>query len=72
MDTTMEESPMNRLTFFPLLLALTLLSPLSAFSENSTTAGGYTVHYNAFTTSTLTPEVAKAYDRPVSTSRRCS
>ena len=53
---------MNRLTFFALLLALTLLSPLSVLAENSTTAGGYTVHYNAFTTSTLTPEVAKAYD----------
>ena len=53
---------MNRLKFSPLLLALTLLSPLSVFAENSTTAGGYTVHYNAFTTSTLTPEVAKAYD----------
>jgi len=44
-----------------LLLASTLLAPLSAPAENSTSAGGYTIHHNAFTTSTLTPEVAKAY-----------
>lgn len=49
----------NRYT--PVLLALVLLAPLCALAENSTTAGGYTVHHNAFTTSTLTPEVAKAY-----------
>jgi len=43
------------------LLAIALLTPLLAVAENSTTAGGYTVHYNAFTTATLTPEIAKAY-----------
>jgi len=52
---------MKPLRIFPVLLAFVLLAPLSASAENSTSAGGLTVHYNAFTTSTLTPEVAKAY-----------
>jgi len=52
---------MNRHQYFILLLGLFLLAPLSALAENSTTVGGFTVHYNAFTTATLTPEVAKAY-----------
>jgi hypothetical protein len=47
--------------FFP-IFAFTLLVSVSALAENSTTAGGFTIHYNAFTTSTLTPEVAKVYD----------
>lgn len=52
---------MKRLQLPALLLVVALAAPLYALAENSTTAGGYTVHYNAFTTSTLTPEVAKAY-----------
>lgn len=52
---------MKRSQFCALLLASAVLPPLSALSENSTTAGGFTIHHNAFTTSTLTPEVAKAY-----------
>ena len=52
---------MKRRNFCALLLASALLTPLSALAENSTTAGGFTIHYNAFPTSTLTPEVAKAY-----------
>ena len=52
---------MKRRQLLVLLLASALLAPLSALAENSTSAGGYTIHYNAFTTSTLTPEVAKAY-----------
>ncbi len=52
---------MQRLRYLPLLLAAILSAPFSAIAENSTTAGGFTVHYNAFTTSTLTPEVTKAY-----------
>jgi len=44
-----------------LLLTLVLMAPLSVLADNSTTAGGYTIHHNAFTTSTLTPEVANAY-----------
>ena len=52
---------MKRREFCALFLASALLPPLSALAENSTTAGGFTIHHNAFTTSTLTPEVAKAY-----------
>lgn len=52
---------MKRRQFCALLLASALLTPLSALAENSTTAGGFTIHHNAFPTSTLTPEVAKAY-----------
>lgn len=44
-----------------LFLVSTLLAPLCAQAENSTTASGFTIHHNAFPTSTLTPEVAKAY-----------
>jgi len=51
----------KRLQYIPLLLALMLSIPFSAVAKNSATVGDFTVHYNAFTTSTLTPEVAKAY-----------
>ena len=52
---------MKRLQSVPLLLAVMLSAPFSVLAENSTTVGSFTIHYNAFTTSTLTPEVAKAY-----------
>lgn len=52
---------MKRLHYIPLLLALMLSAPFSVVAENSTTVGDFTVHYNAFTASTLTPGVAKAY-----------
>jgi hypothetical protein len=44
-----------------LVLAAILTAPLGVAAENSTSMGGYTVHHNAFPSSTLTPEVAKAY-----------
>jgi hypothetical protein len=41
---------------------ISLLAPFGAASaEQSSSYGEYTVHYNAFTTDTLQPEVAKAY-----------
>jgi len=52
---------MNRRNFCSLLCAAALLSPFVVLAENSTSVGGYTVHHNAFTTDTLTQEVAKAY-----------
>jgi hypothetical protein len=61
MNMTMETPRMKPFRIFPVLLAFVLFAPLSALAENSTSAGGFTVHYNAFTTSTLTPEVAKVY-----------
>ncbi|MCB2263806.1 MAG: DUF4426 domain-containing protein [Candidatus Thiosymbion ectosymbiont of Robbea hypermnestra] len=52
---------MQRLCYLLLLLVCALWAPLSAVAENSTSAGGFTVHYNALSTATLTPEVARAY-----------
>jgi hypothetical protein len=43
-----------------LLLFTAVVSPVSA--EQSRTFGAYTVHYNAFTTNTLSPEMAKIYN----------
>lgn len=42
------------------LLALAL--PVAAMAENSTLVGGYTIHHNAMTTDTLTPQIAQMYD----------
>lgn len=45
------------------LLSLVLLSlPLNLKAEQSKDFGDYTIHYNAFTTDILTPEIARAYD----------
>ena len=52
---------MKRCQFCTLFLAGALLAPLSVSAENSTSADGYTIHHNAFSTASLTPEVAKAY-----------
>jgi len=52
---------MRCLCYLSLLLACALGAPFSAVAENSTNAGGFTVHYNALSTANLTPGVAKAY-----------
>lgn len=44
-----------------LVLTATLLVPVGATAQNSTSVSGYTIHHNAFTTDTLVPEVAKNY-----------
>jgi len=44
-----------------ILLILLGALPSSAFAENSLDFGDYTVHFNAFRSDTLTPEIAKAY-----------
>lgn len=43
-----------------LVLLVSLLST-NAFAENAKAFGNYVVHYNAFRSDTLTPEIAKAY-----------
>lgn len=48
---------------------LTTLVTLSVFAEQSETFGNYTVHYNAFTTNHLSPEIAKTYKIPRSKNR---
>jgi hypothetical protein len=52
---------MRRLTLGKLVCAMSLLLPLAAGAENSTSIEGYTIHHNAFTADTLTPDVANAY-----------
>ena len=51
------------LRLIPLLLLLTSgLFSLPASAESSMRFGDYVVHYNAFRSDTLSPEIAKAYD----------
>jgi hypothetical protein len=52
---------MTRRNFCGLICAAAMLAPTWVAAENSTSVGGFTVHHNAFTADTLTPEVAKAY-----------
>ena len=47
--------------YFRTLLALAFLLPALATAEQSRTFGDYAIHYSAFTTDQLTPEVAKQY-----------
>jgi hypothetical protein len=51
------------------LLLSSLLLPLSLLAQNSTTVGDYTIHYNALTTDSLTPEIASNYQIQRSKSR---
>ncbi len=44
-----------------LLLGLTFLFPNAAIAENSKDFGQYVVHFNALTTDTLPPKVAREY-----------
>ena len=49
-------------TLFNALFVLTLsLSSLSSYAENSKEFGDYVIHYNAFRSDTISPEVAKQY-----------
>jgi len=48
--------------FSYLLLGLVGWLPLSIHAENAQDFGDYVVHHNAFTTDSLSPEVAKAYE----------
>lgn len=50
------------------LLAL-LLTVFSVQAEQAKDFGDYTIHYSAFTTDILTPEVAKSYNIPRSKNR---
>jgi len=43
------------------ILALSSLLAMNAYAENSKSFGDYVVHYNAFRSDTLTPDIAKAY-----------
>lgn len=52
-----------------LSLVLLLVVPLTAWAENSTHTGGYTIHHNALTTDNLPVQVASAYGIQRSKSR---
>lgn len=47
-----------------LLVIITLILVPTAGAEQSQTFGNYTIHYSAFTSDYLTPEVAKLYQIP--------
>jgi hypothetical protein len=59
---------MNRATVFLLSMLLAIIPP-AASAEQAKVFGDYTVHYSAFTTDVLTPEVAKSYQIPRSKNR---
>ena len=48
-------------SIFSLLVLLVSCFSAGVFAENSKAFGDYIVHYNAFRSDTLTPEIAKAY-----------
>jgi len=55
--------------YFLATAALAFLLPFMAAAEQSQKFGDYTIHYIAFTTDQLTPEVAKYYQIPRSKNR---
>mgnify|MGYP001561345098 FL=1 len=60
---------MNHPVLRLLVSGVLCISFAGALAEQSSTFGDYTVHYSAFTTDILTPEVAKAYGIQRSKSR---
>lgn len=52
-----------------LILVISTLLTATCYAEQSKTFGEYTIHYSAFTTDTLSPEVAKQYRIPRSKNR---
>ena len=59
---------MIRHLLIPLFITAAFM-PAAALAEQSKTFGDYTIHYSAFTTDQLTPEVAKQYQIPRSKNR---
>ena len=61
MVTTMATTIATKMTRLLTVLILLLLSPFAA-ADNSAQFGNYTVYYNAFTSDTLQPSMARAYN----------
>ena len=59
----------KRFVFFPASLLALLSLAFSVQAEQAKDFGDYAVHYSAFTTDILTPEVAKSYNIPRSKNR---
>jgi hypothetical protein len=51
------------------IFILSVLLTATCYAEQSKTFGAYTIHYSAFTTDQLTPDVAKQYRIPRSKNR---
>jgi hypothetical protein len=54
-------NPVNKL-FKTLFIAALALTSLNSYAESSQEFGDYVIHYNAFRSDTISPEVAKQYD----------
>jgi len=52
-----------------LFILLVSLISLNAFAENSKEFGDYVIHYNAFRSDTISPEVAKQHNLPRANNR---
>jgi hypothetical protein len=50
-----------RYRLLALFFGILCVTSLSVRAENSTAVGGYVIHHNAFTTDTLSPQVASNY-----------
>jgi hypothetical protein len=54
-------NPINKLFKTLFIFAFALIS-LNSYADNSKEFGDYVIHYNAFRSDTISPEVAKQYD----------
>ena len=54
-------NPINKL-FKTLFIFVLALASMNSYAENSKEFGDYVIHYNAFRSDTISPEVAKQYD----------
>ena len=52
---------MKRLSLLGLLCTAALLLPTWSFAENSTRVDGFTIHHNAISADTLSPQIATTY-----------
>lgn len=52
----------NRLYLAIMTITITVLSSVTLHAEQVLKAEGYNIHYNAFNSSMLTPEIAKQYE----------
>ena len=52
----------GRYTRMLVMVAVGLFSSFTALAESSREFGDYVIHYNAFRSDTLSPEIAKTYD----------
>jgi len=51
----------NKITLLSMFILFFALFSSNVNAENSKQFGNYVIHYNAFRSDTLTPEIAKAY-----------